>query len=160
MPSRRTVVAGGAALIAGCLSPEPDDPNPENHVPDKWHDEPKQALADPIVRTAQRDSNLEDECPYAVADVISELLRTRLEDPKNTHVSGGAVESGLEEPGIVVYRRLSISRDGNVVSSPNISFQAIREALPEYVLMTVASDYAEHTCRYAVFVRDLETHEA
>lgn len=82
MPSRRTVVAGGAALLAGCLSSEPDDPNPENHVPDGWHDEPKQTLAEPIVRTAHRDSNLEDECPYAVAAVISELLRTRLEDPK------------------------------------------------------------------------------
>lgn len=164
MPSRRAVLATGTAALAGCsnleaLEPGEQTPDPEEHVPDEWHDEPRPGLADPIERSREFDGDEgvlgpKAECPYAAARTVHDVIDDRLGDPQN--VAGGVCcrETDAGES-VVVERMIHVGRSGTVVSSPSIEFRTVREATPRHVDMTVSLGSVEHSCRVPVYVRDV-----
>jgi hypothetical protein len=153
MPSRRAVLATGILVFSGgCSSRGDPDVDPADHVPDGWHDEPKRGLADPIDRTVEVDANVKRECDSTAVTTIDEEIRTRLDAPDNVHSGGGETEDGTSA--VFVYRRLSINRDGAVISSPEITFESIRVATPKSVEITATTGDSFHSCRLPVYVVD------
>lgn len=164
MPSRRAVLTTGTVALAGCSNLgalEPDEPNPDEHVPDEWHDEPGQGLADPLERsrelTAEEVSlGPKGDCPDAAARAVDDAIRDRLGDLEN--VTGGVwrreTDDG-ERMVVVVQRMIHVGRSGTVVSSPSVEFRTLREATPRYVAMTVSFGDVEHACRVPAYVEDV-----
>lgn len=153
MPSRRSILAAAVAMVgAGCSNRGETDVDPSNHVPDDWHDEPQRGLADPINRTVEVDVNVKRECSSAAETIVHDVLQTQLNAPDNVHSGGGETDDGVAA--VFVYRRLSINREGAVISSPEITFQSIREAVPESVQVTTTTGSSEHTCQLPVYVVD------
>ena len=153
MPSRRSILSAAVAMVgAGCITTDEPEINPDEHVPDEWHDEPQRGLSDPITMIeSELSQHPHDDCPYLAAETVSEAIDERLDDPE--HVSGGGCceEINGHERAIVAERLLTVDRDGEVVSSPNVTFQAMREVIPRTVKASEASD---HTCRVPVYVED------
>lgn len=137
---------------AGCSNRGETDVDPSNHVPDDWHDEPQRGLADPLSLTVEVDANVTRECSTAAESIVHEVLQSQLTSPDNVHSGGGKTDDGVAA--VFVYRRLSINREGAVVSSPVITFQSIREAVPESVQVTTTTGSSDHTCHLPVYVAD------
>lgn len=165
MPFRRAVLATGTVTLAGCsdleaLEPGEQTPNPADHVPDEWHDEPRPGLADPIERSREFDGD-EDVlgpkagCPYAAARTVHDVIDDRLGDPQNVAGGGCCRETDDGERTVIVERLIHVGRSGTVVSSPSVEFRTVREATPRYVDMTVSLGDVEHACRVPVYVRDV-----
>lgn len=176
---RRTIVVGILLGVSGCLtsSRSSSTPNPDEYVPDEWHDEPAQGVADPIETTADierevtylpeeeavqigdehrpADDWLAVECPHVAARAVGGLLEDRFGDLDN--VVGSAVSSAIEDDQRVVRvkRIIHLTRGGGVISAPDVEFQTLREATPQYVTATVTLDHFEHTCRVPAYVDDV-----
>ena len=165
MPSRRALMSTGTVALAGCSklgALEADEPNPEEHVPDEWHDEPKRGLADPLERSRELDGETdtlgpEGECPFAAARAVDDVIRDRLCDLQNVAAGGCCRETDAGEQ-IVVERRIHVGRSGTVISSPSVELRTVREATPRYVEMTVGLGDVEHACRLPVYVADVMVH--
>lgn len=169
MPSRRAVLATGTVALPGCsnleaLERDESMPDPEEHVPDGWHDEPRRGLADPLERsralTAEEVSlGPKGDCPSAAAGAVRDAIRDRLGDLENV---AGAVWRRETDAGermvVVVQRMIHVGRSGTVVSSPSVEFRTLREATPRYVDMTVSFGDVEHACRVPAYVEDTMIH--
>lgn len=153
MPSRRALLAAAVAVVgAGCFSRGESDIDPSEHVPDDWHENPERGLADPITMKASKLSQYpKSDCPSLAANTAVEVLRDRLEEPEN--ISGGELSKEVDghDRAIVWVRNVRLSRDGDVVSSPSIQFQTLREAAPRRIQAPEGSD---HECQIPVFVMD------
>ena len=153
MPSRRSVLATAVAVVgAGCSSSGESDVDPADHVLNDWHDEPERGLADTVTIPSneieqQRPPRCQDLAPSTVHEVIDE----RLDDQSYIVVSGCCRQVDGHEQPTVVERILTLNRDGEVVSSPKIEFQTVREATPRTVRAPEESDF---DCEKAVFVVD------
>lgn len=168
MPSRRAVLAAGTASLAGCsdleaLERDESMPDPEEHVPDEWHDEPEPGLADPIERSREFDGDEgvlgpKAECPYAAARTVHDVIDDRLGDPQNVAGGGCCRETDDAERTVIVERLIHVGRSGTVVSSPSVEFRTVREATPRHVDMTVSLGDVEHACRVPVYIRDVMVH--
>ena len=172
--SRRIVLAatglGLGGVVAGYLGTG-SRIDPEDHVPDGWHDEPVRGRAEPVETKAAIDDEvtyhpereeveisegefrsvehwLEVECPHVAGRYLADLLNERLDD--STSVGAGIVSSGK----LFVRRYVEANRDGDIISSPTVEFKAILDATPKYVDATVTLDDFEHTCRPPVYVED------
>lgn len=153
MPSRRSVLAAAVAMVgAGCSNRGETDVDPSNHVPDDWHDEPQRGLADPINRTVEVDANVKRECSSTAEIIVHDEIQTQLNAPENVQSIDGETDDGV--PAIFVYRLLTINRKGEVMLSPEITFQSIREAVPESVYVTTTTGNSEHSCQFPVYVVD------
>ena len=154
MPSRRSVLAAAVAVVgAGCSSSGESDVDPAEHVPDDWHDEPERGLADPLTMDAGKLSqHPQNDCPYLAAEFGGEVLEDRLDDPEN--VSGGGCCQTIDgHDRVTVWERLvMLSRDGDVISSPNVEFQTVREAAPRRIQ---APEESDHDCQIPVYVVDI-----
>lgn len=180
MPSRRAVIASSAIFLSGCTDSQLPDisstPDPNEHVPDEWHETPARGLAGSVEakidiegevdyypdREAVRISSdeyrpageyLRGRCPSIARRPVKELLQQRLDNPENV-VGPRLFGADDEEPELRVLRKIVIDRDGNVISSPNIKFDTVRKATPENSIPTVILGEFEHTCRVPVFVED------
>jgi hypothetical protein len=158
MPSRRAVLAASMATLAGCSSLVSTDPDPENHVPDEWHDEPKRGLADPRDVTEDVDPDeiydLDIECPYVAGRAALEPVHAQLDDLENVGGAGCCIEiDGVEA--VVIERVIFAHRDGSVGSSPSFTFRKLRKATPRTVTATVSDGSNEHTCEVPVFNEDV-----
>lgn len=141
------------------MAREPEEPDPTEHVPDEWHDEPRRGLADPLERsralTAEEVSlGPKGDCPYAAARTVHDVIDDRLGDPENVAGGGCCRETDAGES-VVVERMIHVGRHGTVVSSPTVEFHGLREATPRYVDMTVSFGDVEHACRVPAYVRDV-----
>lgn len=164
MPSRRAVLATGTIALAGCsnleaLERDGSMPDPEEHVPDGWHDGPRRGLADPVERSREFDGDEgvlgpKNECPFAAARTVHDVIDDRLDDPQNVYGGGCCRETDAGES-VVVERVIHVGRSGTVVSSPSIEFRTVREATPRHVDMTVSLGDVEHSCRVPVYVADV-----
>lgn len=85
------------------------------------------------------------------SSIIHEVLEERLNDQSNITVSGCCREVGGHDGPTVVERILTLNRDGEVVASPKIAFQTVREVTPQTVSAPKESDF---NCEKAVFVID------
>lgn len=149
--------------------------NPEAHVPDDWHDALERGAAEPVeTSTSIRDDvtyypdeekvEIDDgvfrpadewvrvECPYVAVSHVNELLDERLPDLESITI--GRNQSLLDEEILLVSRVVLFDRDGTVVTSPNITFDALQKATPRRVVATATLDKFEHTCRFPIYVRD------
>jgi len=163
MLSRRKLSVGIAFALAGCFSPESSDFDPDNHVPDKWHDEPKQGRADPLERSVEIDpaelsGTLEDECDDAAGRSVASVVEERLEDPDNLGPTYCCSSVNGHEKAVIVERRMSVNQEGDLISAPNFTFEAVREAAPASVTITASLYDDEHTCTAAVYVSDTLIH--
>lgn len=160
MVSRRMVLGAVTVGLAGCLSSGTDGFDPEDHVPDEWHENPKRGLAEPIEKTKSFNSGShETTCEDEAIRIISEFVHSRVDDSTNINPVSCCEEIN-EEESIIVYRRIEVSRDGDVVSSPNIGFKEVREATPARIKLTLESDTGEQTCIFPVYVKDTVEHIA
>lgn len=165
MPSRRAVLTTGTAALAGCsnleaLERDESMPDPEEHVPDAWHVEPRRGLGDPLERsralTAEEVSlGPKGDCPDAAARAVDDAIRDRLGDHENVTVGVWRRETDDGERTVVVERTVHVGRNGTVVSAPTVEFRTLREATPRYVDMMVSFGDVEHACRVPAFVRDM-----
>ena len=154
MPSRRSVLAAAVAVVgAGCSSSDESDVDPADHVSDDWHDEPERGLADPLTMSANTLSQQpQNECPYLAAEIGAEVLKERLDDPKNVYGGGCCQEVAGHDRVTIWERHVRLGRDGNVISSPTIEFQTVREAAPRTIQ---APDESDHDCQIPVYVVDV-----
>ena len=164
MPSRRELSVALALALAGCFSSDSSDFDPDSHVPDKWHDEPKRGVAESLERSVEMDpadlsGTLEDECDEAAGRNVSDVVRDRLDDPDNLVVFCCSDVEGHEKS-VIVNRRMSVSRGGNLLSAPDFTFEALRDATPESATITASMYDDEHTCSAPVFVEDVLEREA
>lgn len=153
MPSRRSLLAAAVAVVgAGCLSSGESDVDPAEHVPDDWHDEPERGLADPLTMDASKLSqHPQNKCPILAAETGAKVLKDRLDNPENVS-SGGCCQEVDGHDHVTVWQRyVTLGRDGNVISSPNIEFQTLREAAPRTIQ---APDASDHDCQIPVYVQD------
>jgi hypothetical protein len=150
--------------------------NPEEYVPDAWHENPEQGTAQPVeMKTSIRDDvtyhpdeekvEIDDgifrpadewvrtECPYAAGRYVSDLLEERLPDLESVTVWRNR-RLFEDEDVIVVNRVVLFDRDGTVVNSPNTTFETLQEATPQRIVATVTLDKFEHTCQFLIYVRD------
>lgn len=153
MPSRRSILTAAVAVVgAGCSSSGESDVDPADHVPDDWHDEPERGLADPLTMSASTLSeHPQSDCPYLAAETAAKVLEDRLDNPDN--VSGGELSSEVDghDQAIVWARNVTLSRDGEDVSSPTIEFQTLRESAPQTIQ---APEESDHDCQIPVYVVD------
>ncbi|MGZ0746258.1 hypothetical protein [Haloparvum sp. AD34] len=177
MPSRRAVVASAAVVLSGCtgdpLPGRSGTPDLDEHVPDEWRERPARGLADGVKTTIDLEDEVEfypdrevvrpadeyrpaDEwlagrCPYVARRPVKDRVRTRLDDPD------GVREVGVrpDERELHVYRKVVLDREGDVLSAPDVTFEAVREATPEFSHTTVTLGDFEHTCELSAFVQDL-----
>lgn len=149
--------------------------NPEAHVPDEWHEALDQGTAEPVeTNISIRDDvtyypdeekvEIDDgvfrpaaewvrtECPYAAVSHVNELLDKRLSDLESITI--GRNQSLLDEDILLVSRIVLFDREGTIVTSPNITFDALQKATPRRVVATVTLDRFKHTCRFPIYVRD------
>lgn len=155
------------------MTPTPD---PEDHAPGPWHPDPAQGLASAVeTRESVRDEVdyhedreeveiggefrpveewLPTECPYVAGRYVSGLLDDRLSNTKN--VSGANLNRHLftDKDVLEVQRVVEFDRHGELVSAPEVTNGAVREATPESVTATATLDGYEHTCEYPIYVRD------
>lgn len=154
MPSRRSILAAAITVTgAGCSISGESEIDPADHVPDDWHEEPERALGEPVTMDVRKVSeHPQNKCPYLAAETVPEVLEQRLEDPEN--VVGGGCCRGVNgyDRATFVERHVRLSRDGDVISSPNIEFRAVREAAPRTVK---APENSDHTCRLPVYFVDI-----
>jgi hypothetical protein len=159
MPSRRSLLASAVALVgAGCLSRGESDVDPAEHVPDDWHEDPKRGLADPLTMSASKLSeHPQNDCKYLAAETGAEVLEDRLDNPENVYGGGCCRAVDGHDQVIVWERHVTVNRDGNVISSPNIEFQTVREAAPRTIQ---APEESDHDCQIPVYVKDVMSHLA
>ena len=154
MPSRRSLLAAAVAVVgAGCSSSDEPDVDPSEHVPDDWHDEPERGLADPLTMDASKLSqHPKNDCPYLAAETGTKALKDRLDNPENVY-GGGCCQTVDGHDRVTVWERhVILSRDGNVISSPTIDFQTVREAAPRTIQ---APEESDHDCQIPVYVVDV-----
>lgn len=152
MPSRRSILAAVAAVGAGCSTGSESDVDPADHVPDNWHEDPKRGLADPLTMSTSRLSQRpQSDCPHLAAETAAEVLEDRLGEPENVHGGELSREVDGHDRAIVWVRNVTLSRDGEVVSSPTIEFRTVREAAPRTI---AAPEESDHDCQVPVYVVD------
>jgi len=182
MPSRRAVIASGVlTALAGCIAPTAQ-PEPEELVPDEWHEEPKQGAADPIETKADIEDDVEYlpekeavridggdvvpvdqwltvECRYVALDVVADIIRGQFGNPDG--IAGPFVSSSLKEDDVVIRidRRILLSSEGGVRTTPDIEFEEIRSVMPRYVDAEVVLDDFSHVCRIPVYIMDAKIQE-
>lgn len=153
MPSRRSLLATAVGVVgAGCSSSGESDIDPADHVPDSWHEEPERGLAAPLTMNARDLSqHPQSDCPSLAAKSAAKALEDRLGNPEN--VSGGELSQVVDshDSAILWVRTVRVSQNGEVISSPNVEFQTLREAAPQTVK---APDDSDHDCQIPVFVMD------
>ena len=151
MPSRRSLLATAVAVVgAGCATSGEADVDPAEHVPDDWHDEPERGLADPLTMSASELSQQpQSDCPYLAAEFGAEVLEDRLDDPENVFGGGCCREVDGHDRVTIWERHVMLSRDGEVISSPSIEFQTVREAAPRTLK---APEESDHDCQIPVYV--------
>jgi hypothetical protein len=154
MPSRQSLLVSAVAVVgAGCLSRGESDIDPAEYVPDDWHEIPKRGLADPLTMSASKLSDYpQNECPYLAAETGAEALEDRLDDPENVYGGGCCQEIDGHDQVTVWERQVTVGQNGNVVSSPNIEFQTVREAAPRTIQ---APEESDHDCQIPVYVQDV-----
>lgn len=159
MPSRRSLLVAAVAVVgAGCATSGESEVDPADHVPDDWHEEPERGLADPLTMDASTLSeHPQSDCPSLAANTAAKALEDQFGDPEN--VSGGELSSEVDghDRAVVWVRNVRRGRDGEVVSSPTIEFQTLREAAPRTIQ---APDESDHDCQIPVFVMDRMTQVA
>lgn len=155
MPSRRSILASAIAVAgAGCSTrSDESDVDPADHVPDDWHDDPERGLADPFTMSASKLAEQpQNKCPYLAAETGAELLEDRLDNPESVS-GGGCCQSVDGHDRVTIWeRQVLLSREGNVISSPSIEFQTLREAAPRTIQAPEGSD---HDCQIPVYVMDV-----
>jgi len=153
MPSRRSLLAAAVAMVgAGCSNNGESDVDPSEHVPDGWHAEPERGLADPLTMSASKLSqHPQNKCPYLAAETGGKALKDRLDNPENVSGGGCCQEVDGYDRVTVWQRFVLLGRDGDVISSPNIEFQTLREAAPRTIQ---APDDSDHDCELPVYVQD------
>ncbi len=154
MPSRRSVLAAAVAVVgAGCSSSGESDVDPADHVPDDWHDEPERGLADPLTMDASKLSqHPQNKCPYLAAETGGKALEDRLDNPENVSGGGCCPEVDGHDRVTIWERYVMVGRDDEVISSPNIEFQTLREAAPRTIQ---APEESDHDCQIPVYVQDV-----
>ena len=155
MVRRRTVLGMLSVSLPGCSLSTTDDFTPGEHVPDEWHETPGRGNAAQVERTATAERDYDRACEETAITTVSDLVYDRLAD--RTNVAPVTCCQEIDgEASLVVYRRIDSDRDGNVVSAPNATFEAVRAATPESVTITVESDGREaFVCSYPVYVSDI-----
>lgn len=151
MPSRRSILAAAVTMAgSGCSGRSQTSVDPADHV-DDWHDEPKRGLADPYtMHSVDLSQHPPGDCHVIARETINYVINARLDRPEN--VSGGCCrEIDGHDRAATVHRYLSVARDGEVVSTPKIEFQTVREAIPRTVK---APDESDHECHHPVYVVD------
>lgn len=152
MPSRRSILAATAATMAGagCSGRSQTYVDPADHV-DDWHDEPKRGLADPhTMHSVDLSQHPPGECHIIAREIVDYVIKARLDRPEN--VSGGCCgEIDGHDRAASVHRYLRVDRGGEVVSTPDIGFQTVREAIPRTVN---APDESDRDCHHPVYVVD------
>lgn len=154
MVTRRVVLGALSVSLAGCSRSTTDDFTPADHVPDGWHETPGEGTAAQVDGSAVAERNYDRGCQEAAIETVTEHVYDRLDD--GTNIAPITCCREIDgEASIVVYRRIVRDRDGNVVSAPNVTFEAVRAATPEAVTITVETDGREKSvCSYPVYVRD------
>lgn len=153
MPSRRSILAAVAVAGAGCSSSGEPDVDPADHVPDDWHAEPERGLADPLTMDASKlAEHPPNKCPYLATETGAKVLKDRLDNPENVSGGGCCQEVDGHDRVTVWQRRVTLGRDGTVISSPNIEFQKVREAAPRTIK---APEESDHDCQIPVYVVDV-----
>lgn len=154
MPSRRSLLAAAVAMVgAGCSTSGDSDVDPAEHVPDDWHEDPARGLADPITMDASELSqHPKNDCPHLAAETGAKVLEDRLGDPENVYGGGCCREVDGHNRATVWERHVTLGRDGEVISSPTIEFQTVREAAPRTIKPPGDSD---HDCELPVYVVDV-----
>lgn len=182
MPSRRTLLASCAGLslgTAGCQSGS--DPDPADHVPDEWHDEPARATGDPIETTGEIEKSTEDveyvpeedavrhsdgelepadewlgtTCLRPASGAVSEVVRDVVD--ADDAVQGPAMHREFHghDYALVVRREITFDRDGNLVSAPETEFSTLREVTPRSCFVTVSFEEGDHECEVPAYVSDV-----
>lgn len=154
MVSRRIILISTTAILAGCTSSEANDFTPDNHVPDDWHDSPEKGNAEQVERSVNADGNYKRTCEETAVETVTEYVYDYLDD--NTNIAPITCCQEIEgEASLIVYRRIDLDRDRNVVSSPNAEFDEVREATPAAVTINLLSNGSEEfVCSYPVYVKD------
>lgn len=154
MVRRRVVLGALSVSLAGCSLSTTGEFSPGDHLPDEWHDTPERGSAEQVERAASAERNHDRACERTAIETVRGLVHDRLDDTTNVDPVTCCQEID-GEASLVVHRRIDRDRDGNVVSSPNVTFEEVRAATPESVTITVESDSQEaFVCSYPVYVHD------
>lgn len=171
---RRAVLGGmGAVLssvLAGCAGSANDSGrktfDPNDHV-DDWQGVPVQGEADPIETEATVEScgDIDVRCGRVGRDALQSVVLDRVNDTtglafgfgRNQKYSGETSEE--DEYILSDYRQITVERDGDVQTIPEISFSTLREVTPRVVHATINRNGTEiHTCQYKMCIKDQSIH--
>lgn len=182
MPSRRSILAscvGISLATSGCQSGS--DPDPADHVPDEWHDEPARATGYPIETTGEVDESTDDVeyvpeedavrhpdgelepadewLGYAQLPPASKAARAVVRDVVDAddavHGPAGVREFHGYDYVLVVRREVTVDREGDVVSSPETEFSTLRNVMPRSCFVTFSFEEGDHECEVPAYVSDV-----
>lgn len=154
MVRRRVVLGALSVSLAGCSLSTTGEFTPGDHLPDEWHETPGRGSAAQVERATTAERNHDRACERTAIETVRASVHDRLDD--RTNIAPVTCCREIDgEAALVVYRRIDRDRDGNVVSSPNVTFDEVSAATPESVTITVESDGHEaFVCSYPVYVHD------
>lgn len=90
------------------------------------------------------------DCHIIARENVDYVIKVRLDSPEN--VSGDCCwEVDGNDQAASLHRYLRVDREGEVVSSPDIEFQTVREATARTVK---APDKSDYDCHHPVYVAD------
>jgi len=105
---------------------------------------------EPVYESVPVEEWLAVEAPYAGADAVRERITARLD---GTHSLSTGVSSTDNGSRIMVATRTLLSREGEVLSTPNVTFDRLRSVTPANVTVTITVDEHSQTRTYPVEVR-------